>query len=507
MTSHYDVIVVGAGNGGLMAAALAAKMGKQVLLVERHNIAGGAASSFCRGRFEFETVLHELGNFGSTKQPGMVRQLFNQLGLNVKMYRVPTPYREIVMGPNGYDADMPEGRDAFIGKLAALVPGSRKAAEHFFALAAECEQAMGALGKMPPEQLNQQFPNFVRYATVPFRTVLNEIGMPPKAEHILEAYWSYAGMPGTVFQFGFFATLIYSCVVEGTYLPENRSHEITTALCAKIEELGGEIWLNTTVDHLIVRDGAVCGIEIDGHPIFAKKVITCASPNTVYDHLLPTAAIPQRVRQLTNARQLALSAGCVYLGLNKSPEELGIKNYTLFVSRTGDTQKNYDNTADFQKNDFLLMNCLNCAVPDCSPAGTTILFGTKFYRTGVWDNVQPQNYQKMKDQMAEDFLSEYEEATGIHVRDAIEEIETVSPATFARYMNTPDGEVLGYYGQSWDQTLQRMMSLHEEAEPVPGLLFCGGHGAMMDGYSSAYATGAMAAQQAIAEINEEEEHA
>jgi prolycopene isomerase len=193
--------------------------------------------------------------------------------------------------------------------------------------------------------------------------------------------------------------------------------------------------------------------------------------------------------------------------LNKSPEELGIKNYTLFISRTGDTQQNYDNTADFQKNDFLLMNCLNCAVPDCTPAGTTILFGTKFYRTGVWDNVQPQNYQKMKDQMAEDFINEYEEATGIQIRDAIEEIETVSPATFARYMNTPDGEVLGYYGQAWDQSLQRMMSLQQEAEPVPGLLFCGGHGAMMDGYSSAFATGAMAAQQAIVEINEEEEHA
>lgn len=506
MADHYDVIVVGAGNGGLMAAAMVAKMGKKVLVVERHNVAGGAASSFRRGRFEFETVLHELGNFGSAAQPGMVRQLFNQLGLNVKMYRVPAPYREIVMGPNGYDADMPEGREAFIAKLVELVPESKNAVERFFDLAAECEQAMGALGKLSPEQMIKRFPNFVHYATMPFRTVLNEIGMPQKAEHILEAYWSYAGMPGTVFQFGFFATLIYSCVVEGTYLPENRSHELTTALCAKIEELGGEIWLSTVVKQLLVKDGKVQGIQVDGQPIYAKKVITCASPNMVYDHLLPSAVVPPRMRQLTNARQLALSAGCVYLGLNKSPEELGIKNYTLFVSRTGDTQQNYDNTADFQKDDFLLMNCLNCAIPNCSPAGTTILFGTKFYRTGVWDKVRPQDYQKMKDRMANDFINEYEEATGIQIHDAIEEIETVSPVTFARYMNTPDGEVLGYYGQSWDQSLQRMMSLQQEAEPIPGLLFCGGHGAMMDGYSSAYATGAMAAQQAVTEINKEEEH-
>ena len=58
MAEKYDVIVVGAGNGGLMAAASSARMGKKTLLIERHNLAGGAATSFIRGRFEFEVALH-----------------------------------------------------------------------------------------------------------------------------------------------------------------------------------------------------------------------------------------------------------------------------------------------------------------------------------------------------------------------------------------------------------------------------------------------------------------
>ena len=52
MSKQYDVIVIGAGNGGLAAAATCAKAGLSTLLLERHNIPGGSASSFVRGSFE-----------------------------------------------------------------------------------------------------------------------------------------------------------------------------------------------------------------------------------------------------------------------------------------------------------------------------------------------------------------------------------------------------------------------------------------------------------------------
>lgn len=45
MIKEVDVVVVGAGNAGLTAAATTASMGLSTLLVERHNIPGGAALS------------------------------------------------------------------------------------------------------------------------------------------------------------------------------------------------------------------------------------------------------------------------------------------------------------------------------------------------------------------------------------------------------------------------------------------------------------------------------
>ena len=68
MQSDYDVIAIGAGNGGLSAAATTARGGKKTLVLERHNLPGGSATSFVRGRFEFESALHELCGLGTEER-------------------------------------------------------------------------------------------------------------------------------------------------------------------------------------------------------------------------------------------------------------------------------------------------------------------------------------------------------------------------------------------------------------------------------------------------------
>ena len=46
----YDAVVIGAGNGGLVAAIRLLQGGAKVLVVEKHNLPGGFATSFRRGR-------------------------------------------------------------------------------------------------------------------------------------------------------------------------------------------------------------------------------------------------------------------------------------------------------------------------------------------------------------------------------------------------------------------------------------------------------------------------
>ena len=79
--SKYDAIVIGAGNGGLTASTALAQKGLNVLLLERHNIPGGCATSFCRGRFEFEIALHQLSGLGTPETPGPLRMDLDSLGI------------------------------------------------------------------------------------------------------------------------------------------------------------------------------------------------------------------------------------------------------------------------------------------------------------------------------------------------------------------------------------------------------------------------------------------
>lgn len=51
----YDTIIIAAGIGGLVSAALLAAEGKDVLVLEQHNSVGGCAATFSHRGFRFDT--------------------------------------------------------------------------------------------------------------------------------------------------------------------------------------------------------------------------------------------------------------------------------------------------------------------------------------------------------------------------------------------------------------------------------------------------------------------
>ena len=73
--SKFDAVVIGSGTGGLSAALSLATAGKKILLLEQHNMPGGCATSFVRGRFEFDASLHEFCSLGSPGNWAMTGKL------------------------------------------------------------------------------------------------------------------------------------------------------------------------------------------------------------------------------------------------------------------------------------------------------------------------------------------------------------------------------------------------------------------------------------------------
>ena len=164
----YDAVVIGAGNGGLAAACRMAKAGKKTLLIERHNMPGGCASSFRRGRFEFETALHEICEWGTKENPGGCRRICDEFGLDIPWHMVPDNFRVITTASDGrmhIDATLPCTVKEFVNEMERLVPGCRKSIQDLFDLGTEFHAAgdysLSVAGKTDPKYMQEHFPNFL----------------------------------------------------------------------------------------------------------------------------------------------------------------------------------------------------------------------------------------------------------------------------------------------------------------------------------------------------------
>ena len=470
MANQYDVIVIGAGNAGLTAAAYTAKAGLKTLLLEKHNLPGGCATSFKRGRFEFEASLHELCEFGPADNPGTVRKIFDEIGLDVEMVPVEDCFH-LKQFPVGFSKSIPTGRENFIAAMAELVPGCEESMRKFFALADDAGRAVAYLsscGTPDPEVLKRDHPNFLKFGYRSVDDVLNAIGMPEKAQTILTTYWTYICIPTNEFEFVLYANMLAEYVDRQAYIPKLRSHGISTAFDAKIREYGGDIWYNTAVDEILVKDGKACGVRIGDRVVAAKKIITCLNPHTVYANMMQPEAVPERALKLANARELGISAVTVYYGLNKSAEELGIHDYSRFVKMPGKSQDTFERFKTLNtKMIGGTMNCLNVPIPDYSPEGTCIVWATTLYRPGAWDHVTPEEYNALKDTIAIKMAKFFKMTGGIDLLAHLEEYEVATPVTFARYLNTPTGAIYGYQGRKWDNMMQALTISLPHRMPIP----------------------------------------
>lgn len=495
----YDAVVIGAGNGGLIAAVELAKNDANILLLEQHNLPGGFASSFVRGRFEFETSLHEIYDWGPESNKGGTRRLLERYELDSEFIAVPEAYRLIVTNPDeDIDVVMPFGIDAYLDAIEKAVPGCRDSVRNFFDLARDIDIATSYLGrsrgKPDQEVLLKEHSNFLKTAAYSADEIQNALNIPEKAKSILNAYWLYLGVPTNRVNSTIFASMVYGYILKGAYIPKFRSHDYTTALDSKIRELGGKIEYNTTVEKILVENGKVVGVETsNGDKLKTNHVISNASPTLTYNKLIhPKSEVPEIAYKEINARRHGISTFVVYMGLDATAEELGLKDYSYFICNTMNTEELYEALYDLKTPNVQATICLNNAIPDCSPPGTCIISITSAFLPGAWDDVKPEDYFTIKNKIAEDLIDVFEKATGAPIKEHIEEIEVATPQTISRFTRAYNGVVYGYEPDSWDSIVPRLAMMNDDKH-IEGLEFGGGHGRRAHGYSSSLKDGQTAA--------------
>ena len=230
----YDVIVIGAGNGGLGAACRILNAGKTCLVCEKHNIPGGFATSFVRGRFEFEASLHEFNGIGTPEEPGSTRILFEQLGVadKIEWIQLKDAYH-LISEAEGYDFVMPFGWEAFAKANNQLHPDGEKYINEFFELCQQIRDAMGYIGEMKgkpdPQVMMEKYPDYLACGSYSVNEAFEALGYPKEIVDNLNTYWCYLGADGNNLSFLHYANMIYSYFSKGAAIPKYRSHELSLA--------------------------------------------------------------------------------------------------------------------------------------------------------------------------------------------------------------------------------------------------------------------------------------
>ena len=382
------------------------------------------------------------------------------------------------------------GEDAFCESVDAAVPGCKENVRAYLRLKSKVDAAIDYIfeTKGHPNGLTMllKHSDFMRVAGHSVEQVMTALGIPKKAQEIINTYWGYLGVPTDELNAMHFLNMVHDYVQDGAAMPKHRSHELSLSLVDVIQKHGGQVWYNSEVTKFLYNaDGSVAGVVANGEELYAREVISNVIPNNVFNMSDPEK-IPEQNLKLANARDFGISVATIYLGLDCTMEELGIQNYTIFIETDPNPRVQYETRTD---GSLYIVNCLNRVIPDSSPEGTCTLFFTiPIFGNDVPKDLKPEDYKKYKNEIAKKFIEDAEKTLGISITPHIEEISVATPVTFARYLGTPEGTIYGYKLSGWDSLMARVAG--EKADyAIPGLSFCGGHYIRGDGYSCAYIMG------------------
>ncbi|XP_056427175.1 all-trans-retinol 13,14-reductase-like [Hyla sarda] len=510
-----DAIVIGSGIGGQGVAAILARAGKRVLVLEQLGKLGGCCHTFNEKGYEFDVGIHYIGQLNKESP---FRILVDQLtDGQLQWSLMDNPFDVVVLGDpkNGRRYNMRTGAEAYTDELKKAFPGEEKAIENFMKLVKKVSgrtQDMVILKMLPlpisrflcRTGLVNRFSPFFRYASRSVSEVVGEFTKNKELQTVLSYIFGTYGVFPNKASFSLHSILIEH-YLRGAWYPTGGASEITYHLVPTIVKAGGAVLSRATVEQILVNgDKRACGVSVRGKGmdpmnIFAPIVITDAGIFNTYEKLLPPEikSMPEIQSQL-GMFQHGKGGFSLFVGLKGNKEELNLpaSNY-IYIPDTDlqKLEKNYYNASvDDAPQHLPMLYISSPSAKDptheerCPGKSTlTALTFTPYEWFEEWKNKKVQkrgqDYESVKNAFAEAMLE-----TTIQlfpqIKDKIDCYTSGSPLTNEHYLGAPRGE---FYGAEHDiarMSPETALAIRPET-PIKGLyltgqdlLLCGFAGAL-----------------------------
>ena len=346
-----QVIVVGAGTGGLTAAAYLATAGRQVVVVDRGWTPGGHGAVFHREGFEFDIGLHYLGS-GRDGRPAPDAVL-DPLGIEVAYNRL-EPVDTVVL-PDA-TVEVATGLEAFRDNLHKALPDETDAVDRYLTLIDGLEAEFERLSRvrgvadLPGALWNAR--DLLRHRRSTLTDVFEGLGLSPRARAVLG--WIsgvYAVPPDEAsFLMHALATMHY---VNGAWYPRGGGGAISDRLADVIRAHGGEILTAHEVTRIQVDSDGVTGVLARDRTgaevrIAAPTVIAAGDIKRTFLELLDPQDVPRDLLRRVRGYAMSLPLAILYAVLDRDLAAEGLP-VTNWLVTGGDLEAEY---ADIRRGEF-----------------------------------------------------------------------------------------------------------------------------------------------------------
>lgn len=508
----YDVIVIGSALAGMSCAMKLASEGKSVLILERHNLPGGVATSFVRSGIEIEATLHEMMSIGPKENPLFMRKYLDEMGVVIDWLRVPEAY--VLSSPEDHiDIEIHAGKNADESWIAAdeiekQYPGTREAVNKLLDLCETVYQSVIYLNEhtLSKVQMLLKHEALVKTAGYSAKEVLDKyVDLPLDVKKILSAYWIYVGQPMQSLPFTIYAFLMGDYMSGGSYVARGFSHEMACAMADACEKKGVQIEYGQEVEKILVKDGTAYGVRTKrGDEIHCDYVASGPYPNVVFGRMIePQSEVPAEGRQYANAMPLSVSCFSVVLMLDAKPEDLNIHHYSVFSSeKKFNTEEFWQEGRKLGHWSYLTSICLNYANPEAVPEGKTSLSITNLPLSDCFDEVTADNYYEVKRQVASEMIDQVSKHLGVNLKDHILDVEVETPVTIAHYTGSYRGGIYGYQHNMQNSIVARLEDASVNNNYIHHLVWCSSPQLAGDGMAVNINNGKIAATIILTEMKE-----